>query len=467
MQNGLKVRNPRNECRYELFCNAVVLLVLLILAFIIRSDSASIGRRSVAVLYIADCGGMMIFMYLLEKYMLVVSGLYEKFIMTALAALYTFMVLGVINLIFFMSPDQFLADLALMFIKIGAVFASDVVLMKYFDDETKFKKPSLLIIDSGEKNFPRMKKIKYGVLNNYDAWYEDVEGMSTEELESYIKDNFPLFDAICIFTDLVDKDYDTAVGTASELNKDLFIVPKIIDAGRTNARIVLFDDILTLYMPKKSLNKVDLFLKRVADVVIAAVGLAIAAIPMALIALAIKITSPGPVFYKQVRLTRHKKEFEIYKFRTMIPDAEKLSGPKFAEKDDPRITPIGRLLRACRLDELPQIINILKGDMSVVGPRPERPVFVEQFENEIEYYDYRFEVKAGLTGLSHVYGRYSTYIYDRTYYDLFYITHYSLFLDFKIILLTTKTMFLKAASEGEDDFKKKTVAKAAKEEVKQ
>ena len=210
--------------------------------------------------------------------------------------------------------------------------------------------------------------------------------------------------------------------------------------------------------PEKKLSAFELFLKRFMDIVIAGIGVIVAAVPMLIIALLIKLTSPGPVFYKQVRLTKDKKEFNIYKFRTMIPDAEKLSGPKFAEKDDPRITPIGKILRACRLDELPQILNILKGDMSVVGPRPERPVFVEQFEKEIEDYNYRFEVKAGLTSLSHVYGRYSTYIHDRTYYDLFYITHYSLFLDLKIILLTTKTMLLKSAAEGEDDFKEKTVA---------
>ena len=147
----------------------------------------------------------------------------------------------------------------------------------------------------------------------------------------------------------------------------------------------------------------------------------------------------------------------------MVPDAEKLTGPKFAEKDDPRITKIGKILRSCRLDELPQLFNILKGDMTLVGPRPERPVLVEEFGKEIENYDYRFAVKAGLTSLSHVYGRYSTYIHDRTYYDLFYITHYSLFLDFKIILLTSKTMFMKSAAEGEDDFKVKTVVNTEKE----
>ncbi len=220
-----------------------------------------------------------------------------------------------------------------------------------------------------------------------------------------------------------------------------------------------FDDVMTLYIPSHSLNLVEAAIKRSMDIVLSGMALVLAAIPMAIIALAIKITSPGPVFYKQVRLTKDRREFEIFKFRTMIPDAEKISGPTFAQKDDPRITPIGNILRACRLDELPQLINIFKGDMSIVGPRPERPVFVKQFEQEVENYNYRFRVKAGLTALSHVYGRYSTYIHDRTCYDLYYIANYSIFLDLKIILLTTKTIFLKTAAEGEDVFKEKTTSK--------
>jgi len=184
------------------------------------------------------------------------------------------------------------------------------------------------------------------------------------------------------------------------------------------------------------------------DIVISFVGLAIASIPMCIIALLIKITSPGPVFYKQLRLTKDKKEFYIYKFRSMVQDAEKKTGPALATKDDPRITTVGRWLRKLRLDELPQLINILKGDMSVVGPRPERPFFVEQYEKEIPNYSKRFTMQAGLTALSHVYGRYSTDIIDRTHYDLLYVQNYSLMLDIRIILLTSRTMFLSDAAEG-------------------
>jgi len=365
--------------------------------------------------------------------------------------------MGVLNLLFFTSLSKLIADSIIAFAKIVAIFGMDFILHSIRNNEKLYQKPKLLIIDSNAKNFFRMKRIKYGVLKNYDSWYENLDGISIGELKLLAKNKFSEYDAICILDGLSDEEYHIVVSVASSMNKDLFIAPKIIDVGKTNARIARFDDVLTLYMPQNSLTRLELFLKRVMDIVLSAFGLIVAVVPMAIIALAIKLTSPGPIFYKQLRLTQNKKEFYIYKFRTMIPDAEKLSGPKFAEKDDPRITKIGKILRACRLDELPQIINILKGDMSVVGPRPERPVFVEQFEKEIEDYDYRFQVKAGLTSLSHVYGRYSTYIHDRTYYDLFYITHYSLMLDLKIILLTTKTMFLKSAAEGEDDYKEKTV----------
>ena len=463
MSKKVKVRNMRSEGKYSFMWDFFVLLGVMLLGKVFFPISGAIGYRSLIVLYAIDGGLTLFFLYIMEKYAVTISGLYEKTVINVLTNIYTFVIVSFINLIFFRSMDKFVADAFIAIGKVVALFATDLILEKVRNNPRIRSNPRLLILGASSKNFNRMKRIKYGVLKNYESWYESIEGMSDEEVQAFVDERFVKYDAICVLDGLSEKEYSIAVKKTMELNIDLFVVPKLIDVGKTHARIARFDDVLTLYMPEKNLSSIEKFLKRAIDIVLSLVGLVIAAVPMILIALAIKITSPGPVFYCQKRLTEGKKEFEIYKFRTMIPDAEKLSGPKFAEKDDPRITPIGKILRACRLDELPQILNILKGDMSVVGPRPERAVFVEQFEKEIENYEYRFEVKAGLTSLSHVYGRYSTYIHDRTFYDLFYITHYSLFLDFKIILLTSKTMFLKSAAEGEDDFKEKTTVNTEKE----
>jgi len=461
MSAKIRVRNMRKEYRYSFFWNLLITAVILISAVIVIPTAGSIGYETMILLNIIEGVLMMGFMQLLEKYAITISGYYECSLIAVLASGFTFAILCMVNLIFFRSAEKLIIDAVLCAAKIFGIMLTDIILLKFLNNKNRFKKPKLLIIASQSKNFYRMKRIKYGVLNNYDSWYEGTESMTDEQFFGFVENEFPKYDAVCVLDGLKDAHYKKIVSTAIGLNKDLFVVPELIDVGKTNARIVRFDDVLTLYMPETKLSTFELFVKRSIDIILSVVGIIVAAIPMVFIALAIKLTSPGPVFYKQVRLTKDKKEFEIYKFRTMIPDAEKLSGPKFAEKDDPRITKIGKVLRSCRLDELPQLINILAGDMSVVGPRPERPVFVEQFEKEIENYNYRFEVKAGLTSLSHVYGRYSTYIHDRTYYDLFYIMHYSLLLDIKIILLTAKTMFIKSAAEGEDDFKIKTVAKSS------
>lgn len=427
-------------------------------------DLKKFGIKNILFLNVLFSAMVVFFMYFLEKYSVVISGLYEKILINFLSVIYSFVILSFINLILFRSTGRLIIDGILS----GSIFVImsilDAINQKITHNPKRYRRPKLLILASDEKNFFRMKRVKYGTLNAYDSWYENIDSMSLEELVEFIDANLDNYDALCILDGLNEFEYNTAVKAAVQKNKDLYIVPNMIDVGKTNASLVRFDDVLTMYMPKNYISRFDFFLKRFVDIFVSVIGVVIAAIPMIIIALAIKLTSPGPVFYKQERLTKNKKKFFIYKFRTMIPDAEKLTGPKFAEKDDPRITKVGKVLRACRLDELPQLLNILKGDMSLVGPRPERPVFVEEFEKEIDDYEYRFAVKAGLTSLSHVYGRYSTYIHDRTYYDLFYITNYSFFLDLRIILLTSKTMFMKSAAEGEDDFKKKTVSEV-KEEV--
>lgn len=456
MKRNVKTRNFVLEAKFNALIDALVMLFIILCAWLALPETGPIGYRTMAIMNLCDVAITFMFMYLFEKYEITLSGLYEKNVINVLSAVYSFIITSIVNVLFFTSMPRLIFDVSITAAEIVCLIITDCILNAVLNNERFRKKPKLLIIDVVSKNFNRMKRIKYGVLKYYDSWYENAEELKNEGLDRFLNDRFTEFDAVCILDGLDDDMYRKIVKAAIAANKDLYIAPKLIDIGRTNVKTVRFDDVLTLYMPKHSLTKAELFVKRLADLAISVPALIIAAIPMAVIAVAIKLTSPGPVFYKQERYTLNKRRFNIYKFRTMIPDAEKLSGPKFAEKDDPRITKIGKFLRACRLDELPQIINIIKGDMSVVGPRPERPIFADEFEKEIENYGYRYEVKAGLTSLSHVYGRYSTYIHDRTYYDLLYITHYSLLLDFKIILLTTKTIFLKSAAEGEDEYKEKT-----------
>ena len=227
-----------------------------------------------------------------------------------------------------------------------------------------------------------------------------------------------------------------------------YSVPKISDILlRSSVDLNVFDSPLLLSR-NTGLAIEQMFCKRLMDVVFSLLGLVISAPFFLLIAISIKLTDRGPVFYKQTRLTKDGKTFEIYKFRTMIQNAEKYSGAVLASEHDPRILLVGRLLRATRLDELPQIFNILKGEMSIVGPRPERPELAAEIEKEIPEFSYRLKVKAGLTGYAQVYGKYNTTSYDKLKLDLTYIRNYSIFLDLKLIFMTPKIMLLKESTEG-------------------
>ncbi len=166
------------------------------------------------------------------------------------------------------------------------------------------------------------------------------------------------------------------------------------------------------------------------------------------VAIAIKIQDHGDVFYKQTRLTKDEKEFKIIKFRSMIMNAEKKTGVVLAKENDDRITPVGRFIRKTRFDELPQLINILKGEMSFVGPRPERPEIYDEICQTMPEFRFRLVVKAGLTGYAQIYGKYNTSLRDKLLLDLYYIENYSLVDDIKMLLLTLKIVFNKEATEG-------------------
>lgn len=188
--------------------------------------------------------------------------------------------------------------------------------------------------------------------------------------------------------------------------------------------------------------------KRAFDIFCALCGIIVFSPCMLLTAAAIKWYDGGPVLYKQVRLTKDRRAFTIYKFRSMRVDAEKDGVARLAAEQDDRITPVGKVIRACRFDELPQLFNILRGDMSVVGPRPERPELAAQYEQHMPAFALRLQVKAGLTGTAQVYGKYNTDPYDKLRMDLLYIQKMSWLEDIKLVFATVKILFLKESTQG-------------------
>lgn len=231
----------------------------------------------------------------------------------------------------------------------------------------------------------------------------------------------------------------------------VYLVPKIADILVRNASESNFFD-TPLYM----VNEVDvtygqIAVKRICDIILSLIAIILTSPVMLIAAIAIHKYDGGPVFFRQKRCTRNGRVFEILKFRSMIVDAEKDGKARLATENDDRITPVGHFIRKTRIDELPQFFNILKGDMSFVGPRPERPEIVAEYEKEFPEFDLRMKVKAGLTGYAQVYGKYNTTAYDKLKLDLIYVQKYSLLMDLRLIFMTIKVIFMKESTEGLDD----------------
>lgn len=230
-----------------------------------------------------------------------------------------------------------------------------------------------------------------------------------------------------------------------------YVIPKISDIILMGADRVHVFDTPFLLSRGYTLSFDQRLGKRILDLCLAFPLLLLTLPIMLLTALAIKLSDGGPVFYKQVRCTKYEKEFEIYKFRSMVVNAEENGVAQLAKENDERITSVGKFIRTTRIDELPQLINILKGDMSFVGPRPERPEIIKEYCRTMPEFSFRNRVKAGLTGYAQVYGKYNTTPYDKLKLDLFYIANYSFWTDVKLILMTVKTVLRKEATEGVSD----------------
>jgi len=304
----------------------------------------------------------------------------------------------------------------------------------------------VLLVGSREEAYKVARKFQ----DMSQGWFEAKYIIDKENID-HVADAIPMVDIVCLCPGLSQELKNEISVMALEKRKKIFLIPELYEVFLAKSSSTQIGDIPVFELIDLNLTAEQRMFKRILDVVVSVVGLIVSFPITLLIAILIKLTSPGPVFYAQERVGLFGKTFMLYKFRTMINNAEKLTGPVLATEKDPRITPVGRILRATRLDELPQLINVFKGEMSIVGPRPERPFFVKQFKQENPHYKYRHIVKPGITGLAQVLGRYSTSADDKLRYDLIYIRNYSFLLDLRIIFLTIKVVFMRDSSKGLDE----------------
>ena len=290
--------------------------------------------------------------------------------------------------------------------------------------------------------------------------YYICETIHIKEEESVLKAKIDEYRNI-ILGDIPSHERNVLLKYCFEKDIRCYSIPKLSDIMLQSAdNIHLFDTTLLLFR-NRGLSAEQRFAKRLFDVAVSLIGTVAASPVMLVIAVLIKVYDGGPVFYRQERLTEGGRVFYVLKFRSMRVDSEK-AGARLAAKHDSRVTPVGKVLRNIHFDELPQLFNILKGDMSLVGPRPERPEIAEEYKRDIPEFDYRLKMKAGLTGYAQVYGKYNTTPYDKLKLDLTYIENYSFFLDMKLLFLTFKILFQKENTEGVEQWKKTAATKENK-----
>ena len=267
-----------------------------------------------------------------------------------------------------------------------------------------------------------------------------------ETIMKYLKDG--TCNAV-VFGDIAESDRKPLIKFCYGHSIRFYLLPKINDVIIKGAEPLHVFDSPMFLTREYCMTMEERFIKRAIDIVFSLILIIVTSPFMLITAIAVKAYDGGPILYKQVRVTRGGKHFNIIKFRSMRVDAEK-DGVRLYYIGDKRVTPIGKFIRKCRLDELPQLFNILAGDMSFIGPRPERPEIIEKYQETMPEFAYRLKVKAGLAGFAQVYGKYNTTPYDKLKLDLIYIENYTVLLDLKLMLLTLKILFWPDSTEGVD-----------------
>lgn len=414
-----------------------------VISFLIRYEF-ELPRRN----YFAyQSASLYIFMaFLLLNILFGIYILYDKQIMDFLyLTVITQFLMGLIIMAMTFYGRWFTFPRSIVFISFAVssivLFSWRIIVFKLYEriDGTK----DVMVVGSIEscnkaiKNFESSKNnrhvIKTMVVDNY---FENIKNNMNKVSIVYLADQIQEDEKLKIYEILIKN------------NKKLFLNTSFENLVLVNPNIMSIEDESIIEASDFTISPEDDIVKRLIDVITASVILILSSPILIITSLIIKTTSKGPIFYKQVRITKHQSEFNILKFRTMTVTAEDSSGPVLATANDSRVTKVGKYLRSLRIDELPQLFNVLKGDMALVGPRPERPFFVEQFKEQNSYYYLRHNVRAGITGYAQVYGKYATDYNSKLNFDLVYIKKYSFVLDLKIMLQTIKTLFDKVSAQG-------------------
>jgi exopolysaccharide biosynthesis polyprenyl glycosylphosphotransferase len=344
--------------------------------------------------------------------------------------------------------------MAITYFTRGFAYPRSIIAISFFTQSGLLIIWKILIYKIYFKLFPGKTILVFGTQEDNERIFFKLLSGNTEYnkkifAESYSKEvEQLLFQAneVVVPMDFLAKDQIMKVCFEREIQ--LSIRPTLHEVSMFATELGQIDDIPILTTKPLGLNQVQRALKRTFDIITSAISVILLS-PLYLgVTIAIALEDGFPVFYKQERLTLDNKVFHVMKFRTMIKNAEKESGPVLATGADTRITKVGRILRATRLDEFPQFINVLKGDMSMVGPRPERQFFIEEFSKELPEFQYRTRVKAGITGLGQVLGKYTTTPQDKLTFDMIYIRNYSFLFDIKICFQTFQILFSKTAAKG-------------------
>ncbi|MDW8759440.1 sugar transferase [Streptococcus suis] len=331
----------------------------------------------------------------------------------------------------------------LLYLLMGSVIAVSIHLgIFYFF--TRIAKPSRVLV-LGKEN------AVYNVLKTFDNNAQQLHLVTHLVIGNYFENLKKVEEEIDIVYIAGILDPITLQGLYNYLirkEKTIYLTSTIENSISINSHLLNISDESIIQVSPYYLSREQAAIKRLMDIVISFVLLILLTPIMLLTILAIKLESKGPIFYRQERVTLGNSEFSILKFRSMVVDAEAKTGPVLAQKDDSRVTKVGKFIRATRIDEIPQLINVLLGEMSIIGPRPERPNFVQEFTEINPFYPLRHNVRAGITGYAQVYGKYTSNFEQKLKFDLLYIKNYSLFLDIKLLLKTILIVFDKMSSQG-------------------